>query len=268
MSKKIIIGNWKMNPSSLRQAEDLFKSTLKAIPNKLKATVVICPPFVYLEPLLNLLKAKSKKQKAVLGAQNVSWQENGAHTGEISMEMLKDIGVKYVIVGHSERRAMPARPHDSSGAGGGESNLDINKKIKMALSFGITPVLCVGELERDENHEYLSFVKKQIEECLAGVIKSSISKIIIAYEPVWAVGKGSIREASPKEFHEMRIFIKKVLSDKFGAKMVEKVKILYGGSLHIDDISEFLKEDAGGFLVGRYSLDAKKFSEIIKKCEA
>ncbi len=256
MSKKIIIGNWKMNPSSLRQAEDLFKSTLKAIPNKLKTTIVICPPFVYLEPLLNLLKAKSKKQKAVLGAQNVSFEEKGAFTGEISMEMLKDIGVKYVIVGHSEIRA------------GGESNLDINKKIKMALSFGITPVLCVGELERDENHEYLSFVKKQIEECLAGVIKSSISKIIIAYEPVWAVGKGSIREASPKEFHEMRIFIKKVLSDKFGAKMVEKVKILYGGSLHIDDISEFLKEDAGGFLVGRYSLDAKKFSEIIKKCEA
>lgn len=252
MSKKIIIGNWKMNPSSQREALDLFKLTIKAIPNKLKTDVVICPPFIYLESLSRFLKTK---RKASLGAQNVSWEEKGAFTGEISMEMLKDVGVKYVILGHSERRAM------------GENNIDINKKIKMTLSFGITPVLCIGELKRDENHEYLSFVKKQIEECLAGIVKSSISKIIIAYEPVWAVGKGSIREANPEEFHEMRIFIKKVLSDKFGAKMVEKVKILYGGSLHIDDIPQFLKEDADGFLVGRNSLDVKKFSEIINITE-
>jgi len=255
MSKKIIIGNWKMNPSSLKQAEDLFKATLKTISYKSKVSVVICPPYIYLESFSHLLKAKSYKLKASLGAQNVSWQEKGAFTGEISMEMLKDIGVKYVIVGHSERRAM------------GENNLDINKKIKMALSFGIIPVLCVGELERDENHEYLSFVKEQIQICLSGIIKNSISKIIIAYEPVWAIGKVAKRQASPEEFREMRIFIKKVLSDKFGAKTVEKVKIIYGGSVHKENVIEFLKENADGFLVGRDSLDAKKFSEIIKIAE-
>ncbi|MFZ2072101.1 MAG: triose-phosphate isomerase [Minisyncoccia bacterium] len=249
MSKKIIIGNWKMNPSSQREAEDLLKSIQKTISSNIKTNIVVCPPFVYLERLKKLSK------KITLGAQNVSLEEKGAFTGEISVEMLKDLGVKYIIVGHSERRAL------------GESNLDINKKIKMALSFGIIPVLCVGEKDRDENHEYLNFVKKQVEECLVGIVKNSIPKIIIAYEPVWAVGKGSIREASSEEFHEMRIFIKKVLSDKFGTKIVEKVKILYGGSLHINDIFEFLKEDAGGFLVGRYSLDVKKFGEIIKVTE-
>ncbi|MFA6524198.1 MAG: triose-phosphate isomerase [Candidatus Paceibacterota bacterium] len=250
MSKKIIIGNWKMNPSSLRQAEDLFKSIQKTISYNLKIDVVICPPYVYLERLKKLSK------KVALGAQNVSWQEKGAFTGEISAEMLKDIGVKYVILGHSERRVMD------------ENNIDINKKTKMAFSFNLIPILCIGEKERDENHEYLNFIKKQIEECLAGVIKNSISKIIIAYEPVWAIGKGAIRQASPEEFREMRIFIKKVLSDKFGAKIVEKVKIIYGGSVHKENAVEFLKENADGFLVGRDSLDSKKFTEIIKICEA
>jgi len=238
-----------MNPLSLKQAENLFKSVQKSISSKTKNSIVICSPTIYLERLKKISK------KIALGAQNVFYEEKGAYTGEISPGMLSDIGVKYVILGHSERRAM------------GESNIDINKKIKMTLSFNLIPILCIGERERDENHEYLGFVKKQIEECFSGIIKNSISKIIIAYEPVWAVGKSAKREASPEEFHEMRIFIKKVLSDKLGAKNIEKVKILYGGSLHIEDIPEFLKENADGFLVGRNSLDPKKFVEIIKICE-
>ena len=253
MSRKIIIGNWKMNPSSLRRAEDLFKSVLKVMPHKIKTDVVICPPFVYLPSVAKALAGKEKLKKIALGAQNVSWQENGAYTGEISAEMLKDAGVKYVILGHSERRA------------NGENNNDINKKIKMALSFNLMPILCIGEKERDENHEYLNFIKKQIEECLSGIFKDSVSKIIIAYEPVWAIGKSAKREASPQEFDEMRIFIKKVLSDKFGAKTIEKLKIIYGGSVNSKNAEEFLKNgQTDGFLVGRDSLDAKKFAEIIK----
>jgi len=249
MSRKIIIGNWKMNPSSLKQAEDLFRSIQKSVSSKIKSNVIICPPALYLERLKKISK------KVALGAQNVFFEEKGAYTGEISAEMLFNIGIKYVILGHSERRTL------------GETNSDINKKIKMALSFNIIPILCIGESERNESHDYLNFIKKQIEECLSGIIKNSISKIIIAYEPIWAIGKDAKRQANPEEFREMRIFIRKILSDKFGAKNVEKVKIIYGGSVNKENVVEFLKENADGFLIGRHSLDTKKFVEIIKICE-
>jgi len=262
MSKKIIIGNWKMNPLSPKQAENLFRSILKAIPYKLKANVIICPPAIY----LGFLKTKNYKLKVNLGAQDAFYEESGAYTGEISAEMLYYIGARYVILGHSERRSPPSAP---SGGGEGESNLIINKKVRASLSAGLVPILCVGEKERDESHQYLNFIKKQIEECLKGVIKSSVSKIIIAYEPIWAIGKNAQRAAVPKEFLEMSIFIKKVLSDKFGAKAVEKTKIIYGGSVNPKNTADFLMEgETDGFLVGRDSLDPKKFREIIKICEA
>ncbi len=257
MSKKIIIGNWKMNPSFLMQAEDLFKSIQKNISSKIKTDIIICPPNIYLPSFAKTLAGKEKLKKIFLGAQNVSYEEKGAFTGEISAEMLKDIGVKYVILGHSERRMM------------GEDNFDINKKIKASLFAGLVPILCVGEKERDENHKYLNFIKNQIEECLNGVVKNSVSKIIIAYEPVWAIGKNAKREAIPKEFLEMSIFIRKILSDKFGVKSIKKTKVIYGGSVNPKNVLDFLKEgEADGFLVGRDSLNPKKFTEIIKICEA
>jgi triosephosphate isomerase len=174
--------------------------------------------------------------------------------------MIYNLGVKYVIVGHSERR--------SSLAGAGEINEIVNKKVKAAISAGLIPILCVGENVRDENHEYLNFVKKQIEECLNGVSKNLIAKVIIAYEPVWAIGKGAF-PATPEEFREMNIFIKKILSDKFGVKEASKVKIIYGGSVDDKNALDFIKDgQADGFLPGRASLDAEKFSKIIKICEA
>lgn len=244
-----------MNPLSLKQAENLFRSILKAIPYKLKANVVICPPALYLE------KLKKFSKRIALGAQNAFYEENGAYTGEISAEMLYNIGAKYVILGHSERRNPPT--------GGGENNLDINKKIKASLVAGLVPIVCIGEKERDKSHEYLNFIKKQVEECLKGVAKNSISKIIVAYEPIWAIGKGAVREASPEEFREMKIFIRKILSDKFGIKSIGKTRVIYGGSVNPQNALDFLKDGkADGFLVGRDSLDAKKFREIIKICEA
>jgi triosephosphate isomerase len=182
--------------------------------------------------------------------------DTGAFTGEISTEMLDSFGVKYTILGHSERRSM------------GESNNDINRKIKSALTSGVIPVLCVGENTRDQDHGYFNFVKNQLEECLAGVSKNLISKIIVAYEPVWAISTTIDRkDATANDSLEMSIFIKKVLSDKFGGE-VSKTKILYGGSVSTKDAAEFL-ENGGvdGLLVGRASLDAKKFTEIIKICE-
>lgn len=250
MSKKIIIGNWKMNPLTLKEAEKLFSGVAKGISNIKKTEIVICPPFLYLERL------KKLSRKIILGAQNTFLGDTGAFTGEISGEMLYEIGVRYVILGHSERRAM------------GEKNSDINKKIKASLMAGLRPVLCVGESVRDENHGYFNLVKMELEECLAGIQKSSISKIIIAYEPIWAISSTPNRkDATADDSREMSIFIRKVLSDKFGIE-ASKVRILYGGSVNEKDAGDFL-ENGGvdGLLVGRASLEVKKFSEIIKTCE-
>jgi triosephosphate isomerase (TIM) len=250
MSKKIIIGNWKMNPLSFKEAQKLFTNIAESVSDIKKTEIVICPPFLYLENL------KKFSRKIFLGAQNVFWGDMGAYTGEVSGEMLYNMGVKYVILGHSERRAM------------GESNNNVNKKIKASIAAGLIPILCVGESIRDENHEYLNFVKIQIKECLNGISKNFISKIIIAYEPVWAIGKGAL-PAIPEEFREMNIFIRKILSDKFGVREVENTKIIYGGSVDEKNTEGFIKDgNADGFLVGRASLDPKKFSNIIKICEA
>ncbi|MFA6301021.1 MAG: triose-phosphate isomerase [Candidatus Paceibacterota bacterium] len=251
MSKKIIIGNWKMNPLTGKEAERLFSGVAKEISRIKKIDVVICVPNIFLDKLTEIRTSKIK-----LGAQNAFIGETGAFTGEISGEMLYEARARYVILGHSERREM------------GEGNADINQKIKASLSAGLRPILCVGENLRDENHGYFNSVKIQLEECLAGVSKNSTSKIIIAYEPVWAISTTPNRkDATADDSREMSIFIRKVLSDKFG-KDSSHIKILYGGSVNEKDASEFL-ENGGvdGLLVGKASLSVKKFVEIIKTCE-
>jgi len=251
MSKKIIIGNWKMNPSSLKEAEKLFNQVVKFVSGIKKTEIVICPPFLYLE------KLKKFARKISLGAQNAFGGDIGAFTGEISGDMIYSVGARYVIVGHSERRAM------------NESNDDINKKIKASLSAGLRPILCVGEKIRDENHNYFNLVKMQLEECLKGVSKNSISKIIIAYEPIWAISSTPDRkDATSDDSREMTIFIRKILSDKFGSE-ASKIRIIYGGSVNEKDAENFLKNGGvDGLLPGRASLDPKKFSQIVKICEA
>lgn len=251
LSKKIVIGNWKMNPTTMKEAQNLFSEILKGVLTVKKTELSICPPYIFLESF------KKKSKKIILGAQNSFYEGKGAFTGEISTEMLFNIGVKYVILGHSERRAL------------GESNTEVNKKIKNVLSFNLVPVVCFGESNRDENHEYLNFIKTQVEESLNGISKNLISNIVIAYEPIWAIGKSALREANPEEFLEMSIFIKKILSDKFGAKTIEGVRIIYGGSVHPENALFFLKDGkTDGFLVGRDSLNSKKFLEIIKITES
>ncbi len=253
MSKKIIIGNWKMNPLSLKEAEKLFIDIVKSVSDIEKAEIVICPPLLYLEKIKS---AGSRFKRIFIGAQDTFWGDTGAYTGEVSGEMLYNIGAKYVIVGHSERRAI------------GESNNDVNKKVKAALGSGLIPILCVGENERNEDHTYLNFVKLQVEECLNGISKNSLSKIIIAYEPIWAIGKGA-HPATVAEFHEMNIFIRKILSDKFGVKNVVNVRIIYGGSVDDKNAEDFIKDNkTDGFLLGRASLNPKKFYKITKICEA
>lgn len=252
--KKIVIGNWKMNPLTGKEAEKLFVGVARSI-SRIKKTarkteVVICPPFLYLEKLKRISK------KISLGAQNCFWNDVGAFTGEISGEMLCNINVKYVILGHSERRAL------------GETNALVNKKIKASIAAGLTPILCIGESTRDANHEYFNFIKKQIEECLNGIQKNLISKIIIAYEPIWALSSTPLRrDATSADSNEMVIFIRKILSDKFGPD-AQKIRIIYGGSANEKDAEDFLRNGGvDGLLVGRASLDAKKFVEIIKIAE-
>ena len=238
--KKLIIANWKMNPTSKKEALRMFTS-LKGLNN-----VIICPPFPYLS------LAKGIK----LGAQDCFYEEKGSFTAQVSPLMLKDLQVKYVLIGHSERRIL------------GETDEVINKKIKAVLKVGLTPVLCVGETkdQRDKNQAF-NVLEKQVEQGLKGIPKTKINKIIIAYEPVWAIGTGET--ATPEQAQEMHKFIRSLLSDHFGKDVAEKIRILYGGSMKPDNAEELLSQpDVDGGLIGGASLKADSFSEILSIAES
>ena len=240
-----------MNPLTLKEAEKLFSSVAKAVSRVKKTEIVICPPFLYLEKL-----AKIRTSKIKLGAQNVFSEEKGPYTGEISAPMLDDIGVKYVIIGHSKRREF------------GETNKEVNQKIKASLSAGLAPILCVGENMRDEKHDYFQFVKTQVVESLEGVSKDSLQKITLAYEPIWSISTTpNYQNATTRDSEEMTLFIKKTLADKFGVK-TKIPRIIYGGDVNEKNARDFLK-DGGveGVLIGRMSLDAEQFAEITSIAE-
>lgn len=244
---KIVVANWKMNPQSQKEAEGLFKSVSIMVNNVKNIKVVICPPFPFL-----FISQKLKNKKIFLGSQTVSKELEGSYTGEVSPKMLKNMGVSYSIVGHSERRIL------------GENNNIINEKILNLLKFKLYPILCVGENKRDHDGFYLSFVREQIKECLNGIPRAQMKNIIITYEPVWAIGKGATREATKEEFIEMKIFIKKIISDIYDSKIAHSIPILYGGSVNPQNAKMFIDEGgADGLLVGRDSLNSKKFGAII-----
>ncbi len=249
-NKKIIIGNWKMAPSTMKEAKVVFGGIKKTASGLRNVQTVVCPPFLYLSELKKTING----HRSVLGAQDSFWESSEkAHTGEVSPEMLSGLGVKYVILGHSEKRAL------------GESNEIVNKKVVACLKEGIRVVLCVGESQQDEHGEYTKFIKNEITESLKKVQKKFLDNLIIAYEPIWAIGKSATRVASPEDALEVSILIKKVLADMFNKDVAMKVPILYGGSVNSDNAESFLFEgEMDGLLIGRVSLDAKKFSEILK----
>lgn len=252
MSKKIIIGNWKMNPATGKEAEKWFSGIVKSLTAIKKTEVVVCAPFLYLERL-----AKIRTSKLKLGAQDSFTGGVGPFTGEISGDMLYNAHVKFVILGHSERRDL------------GETNELLNRKIKSALSAGLLPIVCVGEQERDAEHNYFEIVKTQILECLKGLSKDAISKIIFAYEPVWSISTTeNRRDATAGDAREMVIFIRKVLSDISSPVTAHQTRIIYGGSVSGRDAEDFLKNgEVDGLLTGKASLDPKKFFEILNICE-
>ena len=234
--KPLIVANWKCNPTSKKEADDLFNSIDRGA-NK-DAEVVICPPFVFLGDLSN----------CKLGAQNCYFEEKGAFTGEVSVLMLKDLGVEYVIVGHSERRKYF-----------NETDELVNKKIKAVLDAGLNPILCIGETqEQRDRRETEEVLRKQLE---LGLKDLDIKTLNIAYEPIWAIGTGNACEA--KEAQRVSSFILKTVSEIFSED--KEVRVLYGGSVKKDNAKSYMEEESiNGLLVGGASLNAEEFIEISK----
>lgn len=244
---KLIVANWKMNPGSTKEALVIFNGISLVSKNIKNTNIVICPPFPFLS-----ISSKIKNKNISLGAQNTFHEQEGAYTGQVSSKMLLNLGVKYVILGHSESRLQ------------GDTNEIINKKILISLKNKILPILCIGESIRDTHGEYLSFIKNQIHECLNSISKNQIKNITFAYEPIWAIGKNAIREAKVDEFIEMRIFIKRVIADMYGMKISNDINIIYGGSVHKENARSFIVEgEADGLLIGRDSLIPKNFGAIL-----
>jgi triosephosphate isomerase len=248
MRRTVIAGNWKMYKGLVETAELIneFKSKLTAA--KPNVTVVVHPPFTSLAVAANLLKGTSIK----LGAQNMSDQDEGAYTGEVSWNMLKSAGCDYVILGHSERRQYYK-----------ETNELINAKVKKALAHGLIPIVCVGEsLEEREKGITEQIVGVQIKEVLKGLSSSEMDNVIMAYEPLWAIGTG--KTATPAQAQEVHQFIRKLISQVYSWATAEKVIIQYGGSVKPDNAAELLAQnDIDGALVGGASLKADSFAQIV-----
>ena len=251
MKNLIIAGNWKMNTGieeGIKLAEEinqyLSKTTLS--PNK---KIIISPPYTHLYPISKIIDPS----KIILSSQNCASTENGAYTGEIYAKMLSESGVKIVILGHSERRNYFKEDSDI-----------LFQKIKIVLKYDMGIIFCVGEsLEQRENKKYFEVIENQIKETLFKLNDDEIKKIIIAYEPVWAIGTG--KTASPEEAQEMHEFIRKLIKDKFGEKISENISILYGGSCKPGNAKDiFEKKDVDGGLIGGASLKAQDFIKIIE----
>ena len=245
--KKIVIANWKMNPDSAGRAERIAREVSNGISGIKNIEAVIAPSFVHISSLQSLTS------NFKLCAQDVFWENTGPFTGEISWLQLKHCGVGYVILGHSERRAL------------GEINEEINKKIKAVLGAGIKAVLCVGEKEKNKDVVFPQIIQEELKECLKNIKKNLFKNLIIVYEPVWAISTHG-RADNPKNVFEMSVLIRKELLKMFGKNIAFSIPILYGGSVDEKNAEDFVKIGrVDGLLVGSASLNAKKFAEIIKR---
>lgn len=246
MRKKIIAGNWKMNKTRDEALQFVYAVSEK-LPHIDEVDSVVCAPF----PLLRTL-CKRQGDNLRVGAQNMHYADSGAYTGEISADMLTTLGVAYVIVGHSERRAMF-----------NETDETVNLKVKKAFEKGLIPILCVGEtLEQREKGQEKQVVKAQLEKNLEGLNKNDIEHLVIAYEPIWAIGTG--RTASAEQAEEMCAYVREVVKDLYG-QAADKMRVQYGGSVKVDNIKEILSmPNIDGALVGGASLKADDFVKLVE----
>ena len=247
MRTPIIAGNWKMNKTQ-KEAKALLEE-LKPLVADAACEVVVCVPFTNLATVKKLVRGSNIK----LGAQNVHWAESGAYTGEISADMLKELKVEYVIIGHSERRQYF-----------GETNETVNQRVKAALSRKLKPIVCVGEtLEEREAGRTEDVLFAQITEGLKGFKSRDFDKIVIAYEPVWAIGTG--RTATAEDANATIGYIRRTVAKKFSPAIAEKVRIQYGGSMNPKNASELMAmEEIDGGLIGGASLKAEDFAKVVK----
>ena len=247
MRKAIIAGNWKMNKTP-DEARALVEELIPLVADA-ECEVVVCPPFVDLCPVSKAIKGTNIH----LGAQNIHWAKSGAFTGEISADMLKKFGVEYAIVGHSERRQYF-----------GETDATVNMRAKAALENGISPIICVGEsLEQRERGETDEFVASQVRGALEGISADDARRIVIAYEPIWAIGTG--RTATAEMAEETITVIRKTLRSIFGNDAAETVRIQYGGSMNPQNAASLMAmENIDGGLIGGASLKAEDFSKVVK----
>ncbi len=245
-NRSLIVANWKANPATAKEAVALARSIERGISKYRNIEVVIAPPLLFLEAVGKVIK------KLKLGAQDIFWDE-GPYTGEVSWRELKEAGVKYVIVGHSERKIHL-----------GETDEMINKKTRAALEGGLTCVLCVGEQERVGN-EISEILGEQLKHALDGVKKAYLKNLTVAYEPIWAISTTpGARANTPDNMFRAIVYIKKILTTLYGRRAADSVRVIYGGSVSADNIGPFLREGkAEGALVGRASLDPKEFIKLV-----
>lgn len=245
--KKYLALNMKSYQTSAQQIEKTVK-LVADLNKKIKITTMVFPPI----PMLSSVAKKFPKRSTLfLGSQDTFYESEGAHTGAISPKLLKDLRIACVIIGHSERRAL------------GETNTEVNKKIHACLKHKLGMIVCVGEQYRDNAGTYLQELKQQILETFAGVTEAQFKNIMIAYEPVWAIGNNAVRSATPDEAVEMSLYITKVLHEQMGVKNHTKISVLYGGSVNGSNAKDFLKhQHIAGLLVGRAGVDAKELPKL------
>jgi len=248
MRKPFIAGNWKMN-KTISEAEELVRSLKKLVSDVESVEIGVCPPDIDLLAVMKIAGGSNIK----VGAQNMHWEESGAYTGDLSPLMLKELGVEYIIIGHSERREYY-----------NESDEEVNKKVKAAFKHDLKPIICVGEtLKERKADQTKEKVKKQIEAALNGLSRKEVQNTVIAYEPIWAIGTGE--SASAEQANQVISYIRDVVSELF-SEAADDMRIQYGGSVKPHNIADFMAEsDIDGALVGGASLAAESFAQIIKK---
>lgn len=248
MRKPVIAGNWKLN-KTIKEAIELVTLLKRMITDFQNVEVVVCPPFTALSELSEILIESEIK----LGAQDIYWEDTGAFTGEVSAALVKDAGAEFVIIGHSERRQFFHETHET-----------VNKKTKAALKAGLTPIVCIGETLRErEGARTFEVLREQFRGAFSDFSKDQMSRLVIAYEPVWAIGTG--RVATPDQAQEAHAFVRRQILEFFGEEIARGIRIQYGGSVKPDNIAQLMHGgDIDGALVGGASLDAKSFAEIVK----
>lgn len=248
MRKPIIAGNWKMH-KTLSEAVSFIEEVKRAVPSAEKVDSVVCAPALFLERLVEATKGTDLK----IGAQNMHFEDSGAFTGEISPVALKDLGVTYVIIGHSERREMFA-----------ETDETVNKKVIAAFKHGLVPIVCCGEtLEERESGKTNEVVAAQVEKALEGLTAEQAKQVVIAYEPIWAIGTG--KSSTAEDANEVCGHIRSVIAQKFSQDVADAIRIQYGGSVKPNNIQEFLaQEHIDGALVGGASLEPQSFLQLVE----